>query len=178
MYENLPDDIQQMLNTLVDDNSLKNESFLFISKKPSRSFKRCFLEATILENPEYTAEELYIWCLNHWAYSQYEAEDLYNSKSGELIGTIKDELEQTICMYKIGSSKEFKYVLMFEDKRSIISYINISLAHKKLKINNLWHTHLGCDYEYIKLFLKEWFIPKYALNVTSEEVDKLLKEVK
>jgi len=161
-------DVQQMLNTLVDDEQ-KDEFYLPISKIKSHSRKRCILEENLYNNPKLDAETLYVSCLLPIDYNKIEAKDIIENKKGKFIDSMSDG---DFCIYNIGSEKEFKYILI--QNMHIIGYINLSIKNKLLIINNLWNTCNSLNNKHIKDFLKKWFIPKYNLNITNKEVNKLL----
>jgi hypothetical protein len=175
MYENLPTDIQNLLNNLIDDQTLLNDAILPISKKSTNCCKLLLLEHAILENPTLDSETLYIHMLEHWAYASCESNDINNGKKGKLVGEFEYTSNNNILIYQIENGKNSKYFIMYE--KTIIGYINLSIE------NNLI-IHTACDNFFnsekgsIKLFLKKWFIPKYNLNITEKDLDKLLKEIK
>ena len=171
----LSSDIKFMLDNLIEDNiPLNNDNFAAINKKIPKSFKRSYLECLIYENPEKNAESLYIRCLSHWAYSSIEAHDIASGKKGKLVDYIP---EYDLCIYKIGQEDTLKYILMHKKLSGILGYINLSIENNIIIIHNIYKDFLCSGKEHIKLFLEKWFIPKYNLNVTSEELNKALNDI-
>jgi len=167
----MKNDIQQMLDTLVDDKR-SDEFYLPISKKTSSSFKRWILENTLYNNPELNAETLYMVCLANWAYNGVEAGHIVDGKIGKLVEYIP---AHDLCIYKIGTEEQFRFILMHKSGESILAYINLSIKNKTLIIHNMWYQFYDLNNGYIKLFLEKWFIPKYNLDISDVDLTKLLK---
>ena len=173
MYKNLPNDIQQLLNEVKNLQETEYYVNLPISKIRACSWRQGHLEEIIFKFPNLTVDMIYLMAIQDWTYRGMEAKDLIENKKGNLEGTYIDENKRTIYIYRLDANEQFKYYILTKDGPLILSYINFSIKDS-LVIHSFWREQFDFDNGYIKDFFIKWFIPKYNLNITNEEVNKLL----
>lgn len=167
-YDKLTDDVKYLLDTLIDDTSLINEEFLYISKKMSKSLKRFWLEYEICKNPSLNAEELYLAAISNWAYATQEAKEISEGKKGILVGEFEYISGYNIAIYEIGIGKNLTFIIIPKSLHIISGYINLSLDNKLLI-----HRVRSDNKIYIKYFFEKWFLPKYGLNTSDLDLEKI-----
>ena len=172
------------LNRLIDEESLVDEQVLPISKKLTKSFRRLYLEATIVETlvneSPMRAQGSFKTNLNKWIFNTAEAKDYIEGRKGKFVENFYYRGEVAIYKYNyidpdFGNITE--YALIVKSEEIIIGYLR--LIHFKntkgedgVHTNGIWNDQTSGSGIAFAFFTK-WLLPKYKIIISDDATGKL-----
>lgn len=177
-------DPEYELKILIDEKSLVNEQFLPISKKPTNSFRRFYLETVLYESrlneSPIRAEGAFITNLGEWLYNSAEAKDYIEGRKGKFIENFYYRGEISIYKNdfidtKYGSTTE--YALIVKSLPMIIGHVRLlnrkNSANRDIVLTKgLWND-MTSGSGVIFAFFTIWLLQKYKIIISDNITSKL-----
>ena len=173
--------LEYELSKIIDDEFLTEVRILPMSKTPTKSFKRFYLEHLICEMPD-RETRLYGALLEDRVFNGEEACDYVEGKKGKLAGDFFDRTKIHIYydteLDKAGK-EIIKYILIPENIKYIIGCVKLLIIKDKSNIEYFSTRGLWKDQtfgkEIIFNFVIKWLLPKYKV-IISDNTTSLLGE--